>query len=113
MARRNELTRFEQSFANTLESYLVGPLVRFRSQVGLRMDSDGIFYLVLTSRHGDLWVFRCPDEKPTIVRPGQKLPGQKIGLRAAFLHDGWDVLVWANRLMLRHMFAASEITLPA
>jgi len=113
MARRDELTRFEQSFANTLESYLVGPLVKFRGQVGLRVDSDGYFYLVLTSRHGDLLVFRCPEEKPTIARPGQKLPGQKIGIKAAFLHDGWDVLMWANRLSLRHMFAASEITLPA
>jgi hypothetical protein len=113
MARRDELTRFEQSFANTLESYLVGPLARFRGQVGLRIDPDGNFYLVLTSRHGDLLVFQCPEEKPQIVRPNQKLPGQKIGLRAAFLHDGWDVLVWANRLALRHLFAASEITLPA
>jgi len=113
MARRNELTRFEKSFANTLESYLVGPLVKFRSQVGLRIDADGNFYLVLTSRHGDLLVFSCPSEKPQVVRPGQRLPGQKIGLRAAFAHDGWNVLVWANRLALRHMFAASEITLPA
>jgi len=113
MARRNELTKLEQSFASVLECYLVGPLARFRGQVGLRIDSDGIFYLVLTSRHGDLLMFRCPDEKPQVVRPDQKLPGRKISLRAAFLRDGWDVLMWTNRLALRHMFAASEITLPA
>jgi hypothetical protein len=113
MARRNELVRFEQSFANTLECYLVGPLAKFRGQVGLRIDPDGNFYLVLTSRHGDLLVFRCPNEKPAVVRPGQKLPGQKIGLKSAFGRDGWDVLVWARRLALWHMFAASEITLPA
>jgi hypothetical protein len=113
MARRNELARFEKSFANTLECYLVGPLARFRSQIGLRMDGEGNYYLVLTSRHGDLLVFRCPDEKPAIIRAGQKLPGQKIGLRAAFARDGWDVLMWADRLAVRYLFASSEITLPA
>jgi len=113
MARRSELVRFERSFANTLECYLVGALAKFRSQVGLRIDPDGNFYLVLTSRHGDLLIFSYPAEKPVVARPGQKLPGQKIGLKAAFARDGWDILLWADRMALRYLFASSEITLPA
>ena len=106
------LARYERTYAELLSRYLVGPLVKYRKIAGLRLDADGVFHLVVPNRHGDLELYSCPYLDGRVVREDQ-LPGQRISLRAAVNHDGWDVAVWAERILLENQFATSEITLPS
>jgi hypothetical protein len=80
--------------------------------VGLRLDAEGVFHLVLPNRHGDLVLFTCPYLDGRVVSADQ-LPGQRVLLRTAVNRDGWDVAVWAERVLLENQFAASEITMPS
>jgi hypothetical protein len=95
-----------------LSRYLVGPLARYRDIAGLRLDAEGVFHLVVPNRHGDLVLYSCPRLDGRIVREN-RIPGQRISLRAAVNRDGWDVAVWAERILLENQFAASEITVPS
>jgi hypothetical protein len=92
-----------------MSRYLVGPLVRYRDIVGLRLDAEGVFHLVVPNRHGDLVLYSCPHRDGRVVSE-DRLPGQRISLRAAVNRDGWDVAVWVERILLENQFATSEIT---
>ena len=106
------LPRYERAYAELLSRYLVGPLAKYRKVAGLRIDAEGVFHLVVPNRHGDLVVYSCPYLDGRVVNV-DRLPGQRISLRAAVNHDGWDVAVWAERVLLENQFATSEITLPS
>ena len=106
------LPRYERAYAELLSRYLVGPLAKYRKVAGLRLDADGVFHLVLPNRHGDLVLYSCPHLDGRVVNV-DRLPGQRISLRAAVNRDGWYVAVWAERVLLENQFAASEITLPS
>jgi len=95
-----------------LSRYLVGPLAKYRKIAGLRFDAEGVFHLVVPNRHGDLVLYSCPHLDGRVVNV-DRLPGQRISLRAAVNHDGWDVAVWAERVLIENQFATSEITLPS
>jgi len=104
------LARYERVYAELLSRYLVGPLAKYRKVAGLRLDADGVFHLVVPNRHGDLVLYSCPHRDGRVVNVG-RLPGRRISLRAAVNHDGWDVAVWVERILLENQFATSEITL--
>ena len=104
------LARYERTYAELLSRYLVGPLAKYRDLAGLRLDADGVFHLVVPNRHGDLVLYSCPYLDGRVVNV-DRLPGQRISLRAAVNHDGWDVAVWAERILLENQFVTSEITL--
>ena len=106
------LARYERSYAELLSCYLVGPLAKYRDLAGLRLDAEGVFHLVVPNRHGDLVLYSCPYLDGRVVRE-DRLPGRRISLRAAVNRDGWDVAVWAERVLLENQFATSEITLPS
>ena len=106
------LARYERTYAELLSRYLVGPLAKYRKIAGLRLDAEGVFHLVVPNRHGDLVLYSCPYLDGRIVTE-DRIPGQRISLRAAVNHDGWDVAVWAERVLLENQFATSEITLPS
>jgi len=106
------LTRYERVYAELLSRYLIGPLAKYRKIAGLRLDADGVFHLVVPNRHGDLVLHSCPHLDGRIVTE-DRIPGQRISLRAAVNRDGWDVAVWVERILLENQFAASEITLPS
>ena len=103
------LSCYERAYAELLSRYLVGQLAKYRALAGLRIDADGVFHLVVPNRHGDLVLYSCPHRDGRIVSE-DRIPGQRISLRAAVNHDGWDVAVWAERVLLENQFAASEIT---
>ena len=103
------LARYERAYAELLSRYLVGPLAKYRDLAGLRLDADGVFHLVVPNRHGDLVLYSCPHRDGRVVIE-DRIPGPRISLRAAVNHDGWDVAVWAERVLLENQFAASEIT---
>jgi len=103
------LARYERVYDELLSRYLVGPLAKYRKTVGLRLDAEGVFHLVVPNRHGDLVCYSCPNLDGRVVHE-DRIPGQRISLRAAVNHDGWDVAVWAERVLLENQFAASEIT---
>jgi len=103
------LARYERAYDELLSRYLIGPLAKYRKIVGLRLDAEGVFHLVLPNRHGDLVAYSCPHLDGRVVCE-DRLPGQRISLRAAVNRDGWDVAVWAERVLLENQFAASEIT---
>jgi len=103
------LPRYERAYAELLSRYLIGSLAKYRKVAGLRLDAEGVFHLVLPNRHGDLVLYSCPHRDGRIVSE-DRIPGQRISLRAAVNHDGWDVAVWAERVLLENQFAASEIT---
>jgi len=104
------LARYERAYIELLSRYLIGPLAKYRKVAGLRLDADGVFHLVVPNRHGDLVLYSCPHRDGRIVTE-DRIPGQRISLRAAVNRDGWDVAVWAERVLLENQFAASEITL--
>ena len=106
------LARYERVYAELLSRYLVGPLAKYRDLAGLRLDAEGVFHLVVSNRHGDLVLYSCPYLDGRVVNV-DRLPGQRISLRAAVNHDGWDVAVWAERVLIENQFATSEITLPS
>jgi len=106
------LARYERTYAELLSRYLVGPLVKYRKIAGLRLDAEGVFHLVVPNRHGDLVLYSCPYLDGRVVNV-DRLPGQRISLRAAVNHDGWDVAIWAERVLIENQFATSEITLPS
>jgi len=106
------LARYERVYAELLSHYLIGPLAKYRKVAGLRLDAEGVFYLVLPNRHGDLVLYSCPHLDGRVVNV-DRLPGRRVSLRAAVNHDGWDVAVWAERVLLENQFATSEITLPS
>jgi hypothetical protein len=106
------LRRYERSYDSLLSRYLLGPLAKYRDIAGLRLDADGVFHLVVPNRHGDLVLYSCPHLDGRVVRE-DRIPGQRISLRAAVNRDGWDVAVWTERILLENQFAASEITLPS
>jgi hypothetical protein len=95
-----------------LSHYLLGPLARYRDIAGLRLDAEGVFHLVVPNRHGDLVLYTCPHRDGYVVSE-DRLPGQRISLRAAVNRDGWDVAVWVERILLENQFATSEITMPS
>jgi len=103
------LSRYERVYAELLSRYLIGPLAKYRDLAGLRLDADGVFHLVVPNRHGDLVLYSCSYFDGRIVREN-RLPGRRISLRAAVNRDGWDVAVWAERVLLENQFATSEIT---
>jgi hypothetical protein len=103
------LSCYERAYAELLSRYLVGQLAKYSDLAGLRIDADGVFHLVVPNRHGDLVLYSCPHRDGRIVSE-DRIPGQRISLRAAVNHDGWDVAVWAERVLLENQFAASEIT---
>jgi len=106
------LVRYERAYTELLSRYLVGPLAKYRDLAGLRLDADGVFHLVVPNRHGDLVLYSCPHRDGRMVTE-DRIPGRRISLRAAVNHDGWDVAVWAERVLLENQFATSEITLPS
>jgi len=106
------LARYERVYAELLSRYLVGSLAKYSELAGLRIDADGVFHLVVPNRHGDLVLYSCPHRDGRIVSE-DRIPGQRISLRAAINRDGWDVAVWAERVLLENQFATSEITLPS
>jgi hypothetical protein len=57
-------------------------------------------------------VFTCPYLDGRVM-DADRLPGQRVLLRTAVNRDGWDVAVWAERVLLENQFAASEITMPS
>ena len=103
------LVRYERVYSELLSHYLIGPLAKYRALAGLRLDAEGVFHLVVPNRHGDLVLYSCPHRDGRIVSE-DRIPGQRISLRAAINHDGWDVAVWAERVLLENQFATSEIT---
>jgi len=103
------LARYERAYAELLSRYLVGPLAKYRKVAGLRLDVDGVFHLVVPNRHGDLVLYSCPHRDGRVVNV-DRLPERRISLRAAVNHDGWDVAVWAERVLIENQFATSEIT---
>ena len=103
------LACYERVYAELLLRYLVGPLAKYRDVAGLRLDADSVFHLVVPNRHGDLVLYSCPHRDGRIVIE-DRIPGQRISLRAAVNHDGWDVAVWAERVLIENQFATSEIT---
>jgi len=105
------LVRYERAYSELLSHYLIGSLAKHRKVAGLRLDAEGVFYLVLPNRHGDLVLYSCPHLDGRVVNV-DRLPGRRVLLRAAVNHDGWDVAVWAERVLLENQFATSEITLP-
>ena len=105
------LARYERAYVELLSRYLIGPLAKYRKAAGLRLDAEGVFHLVVPNRHGDLVLYSCPYLDGRVVRE-DRLPGQRISLRTAVNHDGWDVAVWVERILLENQFATSEITLP-
>ena len=106
------LPRYERAYAELLSRYLIGSLAKYRKVAGLRLDAEGVFHLVVPNRHGDLVLYSCPHLDGRVVNV-DRLPGQRISLRAAINRDGWDVAVWAERVLLENQCAASEITLPS
>jgi len=106
------LARYERAYAELLSRYLIGPLAKYRKVAGLRLDADGVFHLVIPNRHGDLVLYSCPYLEGRIVTE-DRIPGRRISLRAAVNHDGWDVAVWVERVLIENQFATSEITLPS
>jgi len=103
------LVRYERAYTELLSRYLIGPLAKYRDLAGLRFDAEGVFHLVLPNRHGDLVLYSCPYLDGRIITE-DRIPGQRISLRAAVNHDGWDVAVWVERILLENQFATSEIT---
>jgi len=104
------LASYERAYAELLSRYLIGPLAKYRDLAGLRLDAEGVFHLVVPNRHGDLVLYSCPYLDGRIVTE-DRIPGQRISLRAAVNRDGWDVAVWVERILLENQFATSEITL--
>ena len=103
------LVRYERVYIELLSRYLIGPLAKYRDLAGLRLDAEGVFHLVVHNRHGDLVLYSCPYLEGRVVNV-DRLPGRRISLRAAVNHDGWDVAVWVERILLENQFATSEIT---